>query len=211
MLVNARGRFGPSIRNPAVVTADRKMRGVIDGKSVYFCMDLKINQNLEGRCEYRGFVLSHRYPETGDSDRTEWFRIVGPGESKRPKPRVSILSEFRSENVYVERPWLGWREDLREMKAISLDPASAKRTGMRRADRALVPEHADAQAVFRSPQSGTYHIGLVLRDGPVEDNAVRVEVRGKSICKCVAAGNSGALYLFVTKEPIELPKGTPIT
>ncbi len=210
MLLCQGGSFSASVHNSAVTTTDRRVRGAIDGNSVYFSMDLLLNQNEDGNSEFRGFVLSQGYVNRSDSDRTDSFTVVGPGVSDRPKPRVVAASEFRSENVYVEAPWLGWREDLRKMRAITLDAASAKLTRMKLTDRALVPERGRARAVFQSPAAGRYHLGLVLRDSAVGENQVEVKVRGERVANCVAAQSDGALYLFVTKQPVRLAKGDAI-
>jgi len=210
MLLCQGGAFSASVRNSAVTTTDRRVRGAIDGNSVYLSMDLLLNQNQDGNSEFRGFVLSQGYLNRSDSDGTDRFTVVGPGVSDRPKSRVVAASEFRSENVYVEAPWLGWREDLREMRAITLDPASAKLTRMKLTDRALFPERGRARAAYQSPAAGRYHLALVLRDSGVCENEVEVKVRGERVANCLAAQSDGALYLFVSKQPVKLAKGDPI-
>jgi hypothetical protein len=211
MLTCVNGGFSPSIRNPAVAGADQNLRGVVDGKSVYFCMDLKLNQTAAGQSEYRGYVLCHRSNPTADADTSVWFTVTGPGVSPLAKPRIAAVSEARSEGVYYALPWMGWREDLAAAKAITLDATKATLQGMRHYDRALVPESPNATATFTSPVAGSFHVGVVIQDSAVGEEIVRIKAGGRELGRLNCLQNDGVFHLFTTREPVKLAKGAPLT
>lgn len=210
MLTCVDGGFAPTIINAGVAGMDRRLRGIIDGKSVWMSMDLRMNHTEDGHTETRAHVLCHRRPETSDADFTEWFVHYGPGESDRPKPRAGSASEFRSENLKVEMPWLGWRDDLRRLQVIDLPAAEAQLEGMRLFDRAVVPERPGATATFVSPADGRFHLCFVVQDSAVGDETLTVDVAGTQVARAVAAENDGLFHLYTTLEPVQLAKGQPI-
>ena len=210
MLTCVHGRFRASIRNAAVTTLDRAERGAIDGNVVYFSMDLRLRQNKEGRSEYRGMVLSHRLPETSDADITNWFVIHGPGESDRPKPRAGILSEFRSTGFLVERPWLGWRRDLRLAQTVTIEPSACEVTGFERKDRAFVGKGDSGHVRFQTPRSGRWHVGLVVADDRTATEHIEVRAGRQAVGTAVVAQNDGELYIFVTRNAVQLDAGARV-
>ena len=210
MLTCVNGGFGPSIRNPRVATTNRRLRGVIDGSVVYFCMDLLLHHTRAGHAEYRATVLSHRRPETRDADNTPWFTVHGPGESDRPKPRTGVLSEFRSKNLAVEEPWLGWRRDLTAMEAVTVDPAACTVEGFARKDRAFVGPAAAGLVRFRPGKTGRWHIGVALTDDRTSEEELELRVNGRPVATLVAAQNDARLCLFVTRAAIQLDANTTI-
>ena len=211
MLTCVNGGFEPSIRNDEVACSDRALRGVIAGKSVYFSMDLKLKQLADGRSEYRAWGLCHLMePNARDQDSTVVFVVQGPGTSDRPKPKVAQISEYRSDNMDVQTPWLGWRRDLREMKAVALDPAVAQLRRMRRFDKALVPEQGDASATYRSPVAGDYHLGIVIQDSAAGADEIVVRAAGKPLGRIVGLQNDGAFHLFTVRTPVRLRRGDAI-
>lgn len=210
MLTCVNGSFEPSIRNDQVAVADRKLRGFISGKSVYMSMDLKLKQTA-GQADCRAWILCHMSePNTGDQDNTTQFAIKAPGESQKPKPPVACASAFRSENMVVQSPWLYWREDLRNMKAVTLDAAQAQLKGMRLFDRALIPESTPCSAILRSPETGKYYVALVLQDSAAGVEELELRVQGKKIAKAVCLQNDGLYHLFIAKAPLTLKKGDAI-
>lgn len=210
MLICEGGGFSAAIHNPDVTAADRRVRGAIDGNSLYFSMDLTIYHNEDGHSEHRAMVLSQGIANPSDSDRTEWFRVIGPPMQDLPKPRPVPVSQVRSEGVYVTPPWLGWREDIRRAGALALDPAAAELEGMSVNDLALVPEAEDARATFRVPQAGDFHVGVMLRDSAEGEQALEMLARGERVARLAAAQSDGALYLFITREPVRFNAGDPL-
>ena len=210
MLTCVNGLFSPSIRNAAAATLDRSERGVIDGNVVYFSMDLHLHQNREGGSEYRAMVLSHRRPETADADVTDWFLVHGPGESDRPKPRAGVLSEFRSTGFVVEKPWLGWRRDLRQAQTLTIEPSVCEVTGFERKDRAFVGRGDSGRVRFKAPRSGRWHVGLVVTDDSTATEHIEVRVGRRSAGTAVAAQNDGELYIFVTRNAAQLEPGAQV-
>lgn len=211
MLTCVNGGFSPSIRNPAVCSADQNLRGVVEGKSVYFCMDLKLQQTPAGESSYRGHILCHRSDPTADADSSERFTVTGPGVSPRPKPRVGGRSEARSENMLFATPWLGWRDDLQAVKAVTLDAKRATVQGMRHFDRALVPEAPNATATFAAPAAGKFHVGVVVQDSAVGEEIIRVRAGGRDLGRINCLQNDGSFHLFTTREPVTLAKGAALT
>ncbi|MFP4250166.1 MAG: hypothetical protein ACLFU7_10940 [Armatimonadota bacterium] len=211
MLVWNRGTLNPSIHNPDVLSDNRDLRGFIDGNSLYFSMDLKLNHNREGNTEYRARVLS-QYPDTpGDNDSVGWVTPAGPGESDIPKPRVGSLSEMYSEGVRVEEPWLYWREQLRAMDAVTVDLSEAELDGMHLDDRAPVADREGATATVPSPVAGEYHLNVVLQDSPERAQEIELSVDGTTVATMVAAINDGCIHVFSTEEPVTLTDGMPIS
>ncbi|MHB8993678.1 MAG: RIFT barrel domain-containing protein [Armatimonadota bacterium] len=211
MLTCVQGLFEPSIRNEDVATANRKQRGVIRGRSVYFCMDLKLKQTESGQSNWRAWVLCHRSePNNADQDNTTQFTVTGAGYSNKVKPKIGVVSEYRSENMRVETPWLGWRADLRRMGAVTLDASKATLTGMRLFDRALIPQNPGSRAVFRSPKAGSYHIGVVVQDSAAGAEEIVLRAQGKQIGKLVCLQNDGVFHLFTSANPVKLRQGDGI-
>ncbi len=208
MMVCQNGGFDPSIRNPEVLSGDGDLRGLIDGASVWLSMDLRMNINAEGNSEFRTYVLSQYRPTSGDDDSSGgWSVVCGPGESDRDRPRVSTLSEILSEGVYVEQPWLSWREQLREMDAVTADLTAAEMSGMRLEDRSLVADEEGARASIASPVSGAFHLNIVLQDSAQRQEQVAVRVGGRQVADLVAADNDGLIHLFSTVEPVIVREG----
>ncbi len=210
MLTCNAGAFGRSIRNADVLAKDRDVRGVIDGNSIYFSMDLQLYHNEEGNTEYRAHVLSQQKVKGGGNDNTEWFTVCGPGESQRTKPRVGSLSEVLSDGVWVESPWLYWREQLREMDALHVDLAEADLEGMHLEDHAVVADEEGATATVTSPVAGDYHLNVVLQDSAERREEVQLRVDGETVATMVAADNDGLIHVFSTPEQVSLDEGTPI-
>jgi hypothetical protein len=207
MLTCVNGVFDPSIRNSEVTTRDKRLRGVIDGRSVYFSMDLLLKQSPEGASEYRGWVLCHRREPTTDADSTAIFTVYGPGESERAKMKVGMASELRSQGMVVESPWIGWREDLQALQAVSLDLTAGRREGMRVFDRALVPEKPKASVVLTSPVAGKRHLGVVVQDSAAGEEILEVRHQGKVIGRLNCLQNDGLFHLFTTLKPLDLKRG----
>ncbi|HCA46687.1 MAG TPA: hypothetical protein DEP45_04790, partial [Armatimonadetes bacterium] len=111
----------------------------------------------------------------------------------------------------VEAPWLYWREQLREMDALTVDLAAAELQGMHREDRALVADAEGATATVRSPVAGAYYLNVVLQDSAERREEVSLSVGGRQIATMVAAVNDGLISVFSTPEPVELTEGMPIT
>ncbi len=211
MMVCQDGSFNPSIHNAGVLAGGGDLRGVIDGSSVWLSMDLKMNINADGNSEFRSYVLSQYRPTEGDSDSSNgWFMVCGPGESERDKPRVGTVSEMLSEGVYAVQPWLSWREQLREMSAVTADLTAAEISGMHVEDRSLVADREGANAVVASPVSGAFHLNIVLQDSVERDEEVGVRVDGEPVANLVAADNDGLIHVFSTIEPVILREGEPI-
>jgi len=210
MLTCGDGSFGASIRNPDVLSEDRTVRGYIDGSTIYYSMDLQLNQNEEGHSEYRAYVLSQYRPTGGDADSTDWVTVCGPGESARTKPRVGCVSEMLSEGVHVESPWLYWREQLREMEAVRVDLTSAELSEMHLEDRSLVADAEAATAAVTSPVAGEYHLNVVLQDSPERREEIELRVGGETVARMVAAENDGLIHVFSTPEPVALEQARPI-
>jgi len=207
MLTCVDGAFAASIRNEAVAALDRQLRGVIDGKSVWMCMDMRLKQK-NGRSEYRGWILCHKAePNNADQDSTTVFYVSGPGETNKPKPPIACLSELLSENLRVLSPWLGWREDLQNMKAISLDGRKAQLKGLHISDRALVPEKPQAEALLQLSQSGIFHFAFVLQDSATGAEELQIFVNGRQIARAICAENDGLFHLFVSKKPFSVRAG----
>ncbi len=211
MLTWNRGSLSPSVRNADVLSDNRNLRGMIDGKSLYLSMDLKLAQNREGNSEYRASVLSQFPEDPADNDSTEWLIVAGPGQSDEPKPRIGSLSEIYSEGVWVEVPWLYWREQLRDMNAVSVDLAEAELSDMHLDDHAPVADAAGATATVLAPVAGDYHLNVVLQDSAERREEVRLAVGGRDVATMVAAANNGLISIFSTPEPISLTEGEPIT
>jgi len=211
MLTCVNGGFSPSIRNSAVTSVDQNLRGVVDGKSVYFCMDLKLHQTAAGESEYRGYVLCHRSDPTSDSDTSAWFTVTGPGASQLAKPRIAALSEARSDGMIYATPWLGWRDDLQAAKAVTLDTKQATLQGMRPFDRALVPESPNATATLAVPAAGSFHVGVVVQDSAVGEEILRIKLGEKEVGRINCLQNDGVFHLFTTRAPVKLAKGQALT
>ncbi|MFW6438348.1 MAG: hypothetical protein ACOCZ7_04965, partial [Armatimonadota bacterium] len=210
MLTWNRGTLNPSIRNADVLSGNRDLRGFIDGNSLYFSMDLQLNHNEDGNTEYRARVLS-QYPDTpGDNDATEWISVCGPGERDIAKPRVGSISEMHSEGVWVEDPWLYWREQLRAMDAVTVDLTAADLQGMHLDDRALVADEEGATATVASPVAGDYHLNVVLQDSAERVEEVTLSVAGETVATMAAADNDGLIHVFSTPEAVLLAEGAPI-
>lgn len=211
MLVFSSGSFKPSIRNPDVLSDNRDLRGHIDGSSVYCSMDLQLNHNEQGNTEYRAYVLSQYRPPSGDQDSSEeWFTVCGPGESDRLKPRVGSISELLSEGVWVEEPWLSWREQLRAMDAVTLDLTAARVQDMHIEDRSLVADEKGASATLSAPVSGSYHLNVVLQDSPERQERVQVFLDDELVALVVAASDDGLIRICSTPEPVALREGQSI-
>lgn len=207
MLTCVSGTFSPSIRNDAVATVDRKLRGVIDGKSVWMSMDMRIKQT-NGQSDYRAWVLCHKSePNNADQDNTTVVNVLGPGQSQKPKPPVASPSEFRSENLRVLSPWLGWRDDLKALGALTLPADQAKLQGMRRLDRALIPEANGATASFKLPKSGTFHPAVVLQDSAAGAEELELQLNGRKLAHAVCLANDGLFHLFTVKTPVQVKAG----
>ena len=204
------GTYSIALRNAAVLTRDRTLRGFVDESCLYFSMDLIINHNEDGNAECRGYILSQMVDETGDSDSTQWFALVGDGMKDLPKLRVGVLSQFMSEGVVAQKPWLGWRAQLREMGTVTLDPSAAQTEGMYRFNAALEPTEEGAKATFTSPLEGSHHINVLVQDSAIGKEEVTVRVGGEQVAHIVAGQNDGDLYLFTTAAPVPLSKGVSI-
>jgi len=210
MLVFSNGSFGLSIRNSDVLTGSNELHGVIDGSSIYMSMDLKMHHNRDGNTEYRAYVLSQYRPTPGDDDSTGWLSVCGPGESERPKPRVGSASEILSEGVYVARPWLGWRAQLREMGAVRLDLTAAETQGMHTEDRSLVADEQGVTARVAVPAAGEWHLNVVLQDSAERREEVAIRVGGEQVARLVAAVNDGDIHIFSTPQTVALREGQAI-
>ncbi|MGI5819102.1 MAG: hypothetical protein ACOX9R_13515 [Armatimonadota bacterium] len=211
MLVCSSGTFNASVHNADVLSDNRDLRGLVDGKSLYYSMDLKLFQNREGNSEFRARVLS-QYPATpGDNDNAGWFEICGPGESATVKPRAGSMAEIYSDGAHVEAPWLYWRDQLREIEAVTVDLTRAEMDGMYLEDRALVTEAEGATATVRSPVAGEYHLNVVMQDSLERHQEIAVAVDGERIATLVMADNDGLIRIFSIPESVTLSEGTPIS
>lgn len=211
MLTCVNGLFSPSIRNDAVALADRRLRGVIDGRSVYMSIDMRLKQT-GGKSDYKAWVLCHKAePDNADQDSTPPFAVLGPGRSDKPRAAIVSASEVRSDDMRVHEPWLGWRDDLRAMAAITLDTTQANLQGMRRLDRALMPQTSGAQAVLKLPKAGQYHVAVVLQDSAVGAEELQLQLNGRQIARAVCVENDGLYHLFVVKTPVQVKQGDALT
>ncbi len=206
------GSFNAVIRNASVLGRDRDLRGFVDEQSVYFSMDLSLNHNEEGNAECRGYILCQRSApdQPGDGDATIWFPLVGGGERDLPKSRVGVFSQFLSEGVVAQKPWLGWREQIGAMGASHLDMIAAPISGMKHFNGAVEPFEDGATVTLTSPIDGDQHVNVLIQDSAIGREEVAVSVAGTQVARLVAAQDTGDLYLFTTKSPLTMKKGDVI-
>jgi hypothetical protein len=208
--ISREGSFSIALNNAAVLTRDRTLRGFVDESWVYFSMDLILNHNEEGNAECRGYILSQIVGEDGDTDSTQWFALVAGGMRDLPKLRVGVMSQFLSEGVVAQKPWLGWRAQLREMSAAHLDMSEAPVEGMKHFNGAVEPTEDQASVSLTSPVAGARHINVLVQDSAIGREEVTVRVAGEQVAHIVAGQNDGDLYLFTTAEPVTLTEGAVI-
>ncbi len=105
-LIGRGGSYSLALQNAEVLTRDRTVRGFTDKNSLYLSMDLILNHNEDGNAECRGYILSQMSVETSDTDPTEWFGMIAGGMRDLPKLRVGVMSQFLSEGMVAQKPWL---------------------------------------------------------------------------------------------------------
>ncbi len=209
-LIGRGGSYSLALQNAAVLTRDRTIRGFTDKNSLYLSMDLILNINEDGNAECRGYILSQMVVETADTDSTQWFALVAGGMRDLPKLRVGVTSQFLSEGVVAQKPWLGWRAQLREMHAARLDMSEAPVEGMMHFNGAVEPTAEQASVSLTSPVAGARHINVLVQDSAVGREEVTVRVAGEQVAHIVAGQNDGDLYLFTTADPVTLIEGVTI-
>jgi len=209
-LICEHGALSTAIRNADVLTRRRSLRGFVDGKTVWFSMDLVINHNENGQAQCRGYILCQLIDQGHDSDSTAWFPITAPGMKDIPKLPVGLRSQVLSRGLIAQKPWLGWRRQLQQMGAVVLKPTEAETEGMRLFNRALEPLAPGARARFASPVDGAHYLNVLVQDSAVGAEEIAISVAGAQAARLVAVQNNGDLYLFTTKKPAALSKGAPI-
>jgi hypothetical protein len=204
------GSPGLVVRNANVCSRDRSMRSVAVGNSIYYCMDLNVHTAANGLAHFRGRLLCQMANDSADSDYADWFEIIGPKQQDVPKPPAGIASQAFSENAIVQKPWHGWRDDLRRGEPVMLVAEDAETTGMKAFNKAFEPVAANASVSWSSPVAGAYHLSVLIQDSKVGKEEVAVRVDGNAIARSVAAQNDGDLYLFTTAKPVQFKQGSNI-
>jgi hypothetical protein len=203
---------GPSlvIQNSRVLSRDRSLRSVAVGHSVYFCMDLNVNLNDEGECDFRARLLCQLSAAPADSDMADWFPLRNVRPEDRPKCPVGTLSQMLSEGMHVRRPWLGWRRDLAAAGSTVLDPREAAIKGMTLFNAALEPVEDGAVAAWKLDTDGSRFVNILIQDSAAGEECVELKLSGEVLGTCVAVQNDGDLYLYTTAEPITIERGATL-
>lgn len=205
------GAFSTAVSNPAVLARDRALRGYVDDHSLYFSMDLQIHHNAAGKAECRMYALSQTTTESGDADSTVWFTAVVDGRRELPKRPVGLRSQFASEGMHVQRPWLGWRAQRERLGVLTLEPRTAVLTGLSLLNAAMEPVAPGAQAAFPCPVVGTFHIQALIQDSAAGRDEVSIRVGDRRVGRIAAVDNDGDLYLFTSSQPVVLSRQDTIT
>ena len=201
-----------TVRNASVCARDRGLRGIAVGRSMYFSIDVNLNADAQGRSRFRMHCLCQMDVDRYDSDSTGFFDVTGPSVRDIPKRPAGVLSQALSSHALVRRPWIGWRDDLRTLDPIVLDPDSASvETGMKRFNRAFEPQTDNAAVAWKSPVTGAYHLSVLVQDSGEGRETVSTRVGRREVATFVAAQNDGDLYLFTTQAPVELALGQEIS
>jgi hypothetical protein len=210
-LVHQDGGFSTVIQNAAVLGRDRTLRGIADGRSLYLCMDLNLQVDAAGYSRFRSHALCQMSADARDSDATGFFPVVGPRMQDKPKLPSGVLSQALSDDALVQKPWLGWRDDLRAAKPVMLEHVDGKTQGMKPFNRALEPVADHAKVAWTAPAAGRYHVNVLIQDSAIGNEQVLVKVDGKRFARFVAGQNDGDLYLFTTRETVEFRLGSTLT
>ena len=201
-----------TVRNASVCARDRTVRGIAHGNSMYFSVDVNLEVDAQGRSRFRMHCLCQMDADRYDSDGTGFFDVTGPPIRDIPKRPAGVLSQALSRHALVRRPWLGWRDELRALDPVFLDPAAVSAvTGMKRFNRAFEPETDNAAVAWKAPVAGAYHLSVLVQDSAEGREVVSVRVDGREVAVFVAGQNDGDLYLFTTDTPVGLTAGQEIS
>jgi len=204
------GAFSTAVSNSAVLGRDQTLRGYVDEQRIYFSMDLAISHSAEGNAVCRAYTLSQVPATEGDADTTAWFTAVAGGSRDLPKRTVGVMSQFLSDGMVAQRRWLGWRAQLQQLGALTLDPQQAELSGISLLRAAMEPTEPGATATFRAPRAGRFHINALIQDSAQGREEVTLRVAGAQVGRIVAGENDGDLYLFSTEQPVTLTEGAQI-
>ncbi len=211
MYSTVRGSFGPRLFTPEVrASAELPPRWVVDGDTVYVCDDVKA-KIVDGKTQFRLYLLSHMADNTSDSDSTVWATVtvpVDPGR-KAPVPPVPVRANFD----VLPADWELVGQVGQAPGALLLRPVAEDVVGYELWHDGSVASQgvAGERAVMSVPRAGRYHVACVVygSGGPYPGIDVSINDRPLGVAAAATAG-AGDLLLFST-EPAELKAGDKLT
>ncbi|MGQ9729854.1 MAG: hypothetical protein ACUVX8_01145 [Candidatus Zipacnadales bacterium] len=203
---------GPRVINAAVRAEPAlPIRQVIAENALYVCDDLEMNSR-NGETLFRMYILSHMREPASDSDTTAWVEVSVPLHIERKLPELPYPRPTNDEAITM--PNLAqllfnlWQDE----RTVRLLPGEAKITGYTHLmNEDLEGKGEPGEAVsWNCPVTGSYHIGLLLRDKPGVLEGLEVLVNGKSVGTFVGCASAGGDVLHFTREPVALINGQSI-
>ncbi|MFO8082406.1 MAG: hypothetical protein R6V07_19170 [Armatimonadota bacterium] len=205
------GHSDPRIHNGAVrVDGSIPVRGVVDGKAIYVCDDVRLNTE-GGEARFRISLRSHLRTDSGDSYGGGWTYVKIPREEGRELPPLPIPEAdgfgWLTMPNFAELAWRVWEAE----GTVRLRPEAGTTSGFTvlMSDDIAGDGEEGETITWRSPVSGSYHIGFVMREDGSRREGLDLRVGGELVG--TTAGTHGSReVMHYTLDPVELEEGTEI-